>query len=158
MAEVFPHPAPSPSFPPCFPHSRECLAELSKIPKPQKCFYAFWHQWIHGNQAEWAFTFEERTLLFWERNGIRSEKLDFEFSGLVKVLFASPPFISSLVTRSLLNAWTTSTRIPDGKTRRSCIFQCNASHSEDKLAHYCRCDVLWSFIEAAFRLPPTSPA
>ena len=66
------------------------------------------------------------------------------------------PFQAILVIRALTNSWMTSSRMPQGEVVRSCIFGCSHVNSQDRLAHYGKCRVLWRFVSAVSRVDMAS--
>ena len=61
---------------------------------------------------------------------------------LTDVLLNSPHGIR-LAVKSIINAWTTSSRCNE-KKKRSCVFGC--MNRRDTLSHYAQCDPLWTCI------------
>jgi hypothetical protein len=68
----------------------------------------------------------------------------FDWVAWQKSMSELSPFARSHVLRTLLNAWTTSHRIPVGKPLKFCMF-CGRN-GLDKLAHMVDCHVLWEHI------------
>ena len=72
--------------------------------------------------------------------------LEFDYGALVGELALLRPFAASHVLLTLINGWTTSSRIAAGKTLKCCLFGCN--EERDHLAHYVSYPVLWGHVRA----------
>ena len=116
---------------------------------------------FQGQNFSWAKLLKDRVFKFSLRHQAdalaSSFWLNFPWDELVELLKTQSPWLNFGVLRALLNSWVTSTRIPAGKSQKSCIFQCSASHGADRLGHYFQCDVLWKFLNCALSIPEMHP-